>query len=189
MVRDTINRFGQVGIMVTHVGFGPLGRPSEFSDETIMEAMEHNFLSAIRLTREVTPYMKQLRWGRIVHLLPLLHEQMSDGTALSVSSQLALVGYSKMLANELAPFNITVNNLVLGPVQTEYLTSTLESRAHSQGRSSDEVINETILGIPIGRMGKPEEVGDLVAFLGSERAAYLTGTSVVLDGGMLQAIS
>lgn len=189
VVRDTFNRFGQISILVTHVGYSPSGRPSELNDETILTAFEENFLSAVRFAREVIPYMKQQHWGRIVNLLPQLMRQSGEGTALSTSSQMALVGYAKMLANELAPFNITVNNLVLGPVQTEYLTSTLESRAHSQGRSSDEVINETILGIPMGRMGKPEEVGDLVAFLGSERAAYLTGTSVVLDGGMLQAIS
>ena len=189
VVRDTFNRFGQISILVTHVGYGPPGRPSELNDETILTAFEENFLSGVRFAREVVPYMKQQHWGRIVNLLPQLMHQSGDGTALSTSSQMALVGYSKMLANELAPFNITVNNLVLGPVQTEYLTSTLESRANSQGRSNDEVINETILGIPMGRMGKPEEVGDLVAFLGSERASYLTGTSVVLDGGMLQTIS
>ncbi len=189
VVRDTLNRFGQISILVTHVGYGPPGRPSELNDETILTAFEENFLSAVRLAREVVPHMKQQRWGRIVNLLPQLMRQSGEGTALSTSSQLALVGYAKMLANELASFNITVNNLVSGPVQTEYLSATLESRAQTQGRSSDEMINETISGIPMGRMGKPEEVGDLVAFLGSERAAYLTGTSVVLDGGMLQAIS
>lgn len=189
VVRDAFNRFGQISILVTHVGYGPPGRPSELNDETILTAFEENFLSAVRLAREVIPYMKQQRWGRIVNLLPQLMRQSGDGTALSTSSQMALVGYAKMLANELAPFNITVNNLISGPIQTEYLSATLESRAQAQGRSPDELINETISGIPMGRMGKPEEVGDLVAFLGSERAAYLTGTSVVLDGGMLQAIS
>ena len=189
VVRDTINRFGQVGIMVTHVGFGPPGRPSEFSDETIMEAMEQNFLSAIRLTREVTPYMKQQRWGRIVHLLPILGEQLSDGTALSASSQLALVGYSKMLANELAPFNITVNNVMCGPIQTDFLNSYMESRAQDGGRIAQDLVRETVADIPMRRLGQPEEVGALVAFLASDRATYMTGSSVVIDGGRLQTIS
>lgn len=189
VVRDTFNRFGQINILVTHVGYGPPGRPSELNDETIITAFEENFLSAVRFAREVVPYMKQQRWGRIVNLLPQLMRQSGDATALSTSSQMALVGYAKMLANELAPFNITVNNLISGPVQTEFLSATLESRAQAQGRSSDDLVKETISGIPMGRMGKPEEVGDMVAFLGSERAAFLTGTSVVLDGGMLQAIS
>jgi 3-oxoacyl-[acyl-carrier protein] reductase len=189
VVRDTLNRFGQIGILVTHVWYGPSGRPSEFHDETIMAAMEQNFLSAIRLTREAIPYMKQQRWGRIIHLLPTQVKQPTNGTALSTSSQLALLGYSKMLATELAPFNITVNNVVSGPIQTEFLTSSLETRAQEQRRTTEEVVLDTVAAIPMGRLGKPEEVGDLIAFLASDRAGYLTGASIVIDGGMLQTIS
>ncbi len=188
VVRDTVNRFGRIGILVTHVGYGPPGRPSEFNDDTIMTALDENFLSAVRFAREVVPYMKQQHWGRIVNLLPQLALGSKDSTALSTSSQLALVGYAKMLANELAPFSITVNNLVSGPVQTEYLAGALATRAQVEGRADEDVVNETISSIPMGRMGRPEEVGDLVAFLSSDRASFLTGTSVVLDGGMLQSI-
>ena len=187
VVRDTFNRFGQIGILVTHVTYGPTGRPSEFSDEAIMTSLEGSFLSAIRITREVIPYMKQQRWGRIIHLLPTRDIHSEEGAALSAASQSALVAYSKMLATELAPFNITVNNLLSGPVQTEFLTSALEARAEEQGRSVDELVKETVADIPMRRLGKPEEVGDLVAFLASDRAGYLTGTSVVLDGGSHQS--
>ena len=130
--------------------------------------------------------MKQQRWGRIVHLLPSLGRRSANGTVLTATSQLALVGYSKMLANELAPFNITVNNLVSGPVETNFLTSSVESEAQESGKSFDDLMRDTITGIPMGRLGKPEEVGDLVAFLASDRASFLTGSSVVLDGGMRQ---
>ena len=187
VVRDTFNRFGQIGILVTHLGYGRQGRPSEFTDETIMTSLEENFLSAIRITREVIPYMKQQRWGRIIHLLPSRAGLQPDGAALAAASQQALVGYSKTLANELAPFNITVNNLLSGPVQTEYLTSALETRAQEQGRTVEDLVKEAVSGIPMHRLGKPEEVGALVAFLASDRAGYLTGTSVVLDGGAHQA--
>ena len=189
VVRDTFNRFNQVGILVTHMGFGPPGRPSEFNDETIMTALEENFLSAVRFTREVIPYMKQQRWGRIVHLLPSLGRRSANGTALSNTSQLALMGYSKALANELAPFNITVNHLVSGPVETDFLTSSVESEAQESGTDFDALMRDTVTSIPMGRLGKPEEVGDLVAFLASDRASFLTGASVVLDGGMRQTIS
>ena len=189
VVRDTFNRFGQIGILVTHMGYGPPGRPSEFNDETIMTALEENFLSAVRFAKEVVPFMKQQRWGRIVHLLPSLGSHSADGaTALSTTSQMALVGYSKMLANELAPFNITVNNLVSGPVETDYLTSAFESQAKESGKPVEDLMRNAVSAIPMGRLGKPEEVGDLVAFLASDRASFLTGTSVVLDGGMLQTI-
>lgn len=189
VVRDTFNRFGQIGILVTHIGYGPPGRPSEFSDETIMGALEENFLSAVRFAREVVPFMKQQRWGRIIHLLPSLSSKTANGTALSAASQMALVGYSKMLANELAPFNITVNNLVSGPVDTAYLNASLDAEAKESGKTFEELRQKAISSIPMGRLGKPEEVGDLVAFLASDRASFITGASVMLDGGMRQDIT
>ena len=188
VVRDTFNRFGQIEILVTHVGDGPTGRASEFDDETIMESLELNFLSAIRITREVIPYMKQQRWGRIVQLLPNWAHYPEVGEALSTSSQLALMGYSKMLAKELARFNITVNNLLSGPIHTEYLNSAFEARAEERGQTGEELVKETTAAIPMGRLGKPEEIADLVAFLASDRAGYMTGTNVVLDGGGHQAV-
>ena len=99
------------------------------------------------------------------------------------------MGYSKMLANELAPFNITVNNLISGPVDTDYLNAALESEAKESGKTFEELWQQAISAIPMGRLGKPEEVGDLVAFLASDRASFLTGASVMLDGGMRQDIT
>ena len=186
VVRDTFNRFGQIGILVTHMGLGPLGRPSEFDDETIMSALEQNFLSSIRFAREVIPHMKQQRWGRIVHLLPSMGERSPSGKVLSNTSQLALLGYSKMMANELAPFNITVNSLVSGPIETDFLKSSIETQSQESGKAFDDLMRDTITGIPMGRLGRPEEVGDLVAFLASDRASFMTGSNVVLDGGMRQ---
>ena len=188
VVRDTFNRFGQIGILVTHVADRPTGRTSEFDDETIMTSLERAFLSAIRIAREVIPYMKQQRWGRIIHLLPHWGNFPDGGGNLSTTGQLALLGHSKMLSNELAPFNITVNNVLSGPIQTEYLDSVLEARAHEQGRAVEELVKETTAAIPMGRLGKPEEVADVVAFLASARAGYLTGTNVFLDGGARQEI-
>lgn len=189
VVRDTMNRFGQIGILVTHLGHAKAGRPSEFDDDTITGALDHNFMSPIRLAREVVPYMKQQRWGRIINLLPTQVKQAVDGQALAISSELALLGYAKMLSNELAPFNITVNNVLAGPVKTDFLTANLETQAQEAGRPSEELIKETTDGIPMRRLGKPEEVGDLVAFLASDRAGYMTGTNLVIDGGRLQTLA
>ena len=154
-----------------------------------MTALEENFLSSVRFSREVIPYMKQQRWGRIVHLLPDINRAAGRGRALSTTSQLALMGYSKSLANELAPFNITVNNLVSGPVETDFLTSSVENEAQESGKDFDILMRDTVTSVPMGRLGKPEEVGDLVSFIASDRASFLTGTSVVLDGGMRQTIN
>ena len=189
VVRDTFNRFGQIGILVNHVGDSPTGRPSEFDDETIMTSIEKAFLSAIQITREVISYMKQQRWGRIVHLLPHWGNYPDGAPNLSTTSQLALMGHSKMLSNELAPFNITVNNLISGPIQTKHLKSVFEARAREQGRTAEELVKETTATIPMRRLGKPEEVAALVTFLASDRAGYLTGTNIFLDGGAHQEIT
>ena len=189
VVRDTMNRFNRVGILVTHMAYGPMGRPSEFTDETIMAAMEQNFLSTVRLAREVIPFMKQQHWGRIIHLSPFHVKQPTDHMVLSASSQLALAGYSKMLATELAPFHITVNNVICGPIETKYLEVYMAIRAEENGCTPADVAKETLGAIPMERFGKPEEVADIVAYLASDLAGYVTGTSLVIDGGMLRSFA
>jgi 3-oxoacyl-[acyl-carrier protein] reductase len=188
VVRDTFNRFDQIGILVTHVGNAETGPAFEFEDEEITAALERNFFSAIRLSREVIPHMKSQHWGRIINLLSTPAQQAAEGAALSSASQLALMGYFKNLANELAPFNITVNNVVSGPVETEQFAAQMESAAAEQDHKPEELVKETVKRIPVGRLGKPEEVGDLVAFLASDRSGYITGTSILVDGGMIQSI-
>ena len=188
MVRDTFNRFDQISILVTHVGTSPSGPVSELEDDDISAAFERNLFSAVRLSREVLPHMKQQHWGRIINLLSTYAHQTATGAALSTSSQLSVMGYFKALSNELAPFNITVNNIATGPIDTELFKSRLADRAAEEGKSTDDLLKETVAEIPMNRLGKAEEVGDLAAFLASERAGYLTGTSIVVDGGRLQGI-
>ena len=189
VVRDTFNRFGQIGILVTHVADRPVGAISEFDDETMMASLDSSLLNSVRIAREVIPYMKQQRWGRIIHVLPHWGSHLAIGTNLSSAGQLALVGHSKALANELASFNITVNNVISGPVQTDYLNAVLEDRAQHLDREMGELVSEATRPIPMGRFGKPDEVADVVAFLASVRAAYLTGANVVIDGGAHQEIT
>ncbi len=188
VVRDTFNRFDQVGVLVTHSGAAETGPAVEFEDESISNAMERNLLSAIRLSREVIPHMKQQRWGRIVNLVSPLSQETLPGMALSSSSELALMGYFKAVANELAPFNITVNNVVSGDVDTEQYLARAEDQSELHGTTPEQVKEKAIAQIPVGRLGQPEEVGNLVAFLASERASFITGATVVVDGGRFQAI-
>ena len=196
VVRDTLSRFGQINILVTHMGYHSAERPSELNDDRLTSSLDEGFLSTVRFAREVVPYMKQQHWGRIVNLLP----EFSHGpfgtdardehgeTSLANANQLALVGYSKSLANELAPFNITVNNLIHGPVMTDALDTAMQKRSWSENRPADDLLQEATAAVPMGRLGKPEEVGDLAVYLASERASFITGSSVILDGGMQQEI-
>ena len=187
VVRGTFNRFGRIDIAVNNMGDSPSGLPSELGDESWETAVEEVFLSVVRMSREVIPYMKQQQWGRIVNRLSLSARAPINGSVLSTSSQMAVVGYAKMLATELANFNITVNNVLPGYILTDGMTSFYEEKAKEQGRSGDDALKDLSRSIPMSRLGKPEEVGDLIAFLASERASYMTGASIPLDGGVLQS--
>ena len=186
VVRGTFNRFGRIDISVNNIGAPPLGRPSELDDGEWEGAIEQNFLSVVRMSREVVPYMKQGQWGRIVNRLSISVRQVLDGMVLSTSSRMAVVGYAKMLANELAPFNITVNSVLPGSIQSDRPES-IDGTTQAAETSSEEAIKKAAKAVPMGRLGTPEEVGDLIAFLSSERAGYLTGATITLDGGALQS--
>ena len=198
VVRDTVSRFGQINILVTHMGTRiedeTTERASELSDDAVASSIDESFLGAVRFARETIPYMKQQRWGRILNLLPEFSirsipvgsVKATDESALNVSNRMALTGYAKSLANELAPFNITVNNLIHGPVESEALTAVLGERSLADGQRENHLLQETASLVPMKRLGRPEEVADLAAYLCSERASFLTGTNVVLDGGLRQ---
>lgn len=188
VIRDTINRFERIDIVVNNIGGPPPGKPSELGDEEWQNALEQNFLSAVRMSREVIPYMKQQRWGRIINLLSNAVRQPTLDLVLSTSSRLAVVGYAKMLSNELAPFNITVNNVLPGAVMTDRMTSLYAAMAKNEGKSTDELIKQSSQRIPMRRLGRPEEMGDLITFLASEKASYITGQNISLDGGALVTI-
>ena len=187
IVRSTFNRFGRIDIAVNNVGASPLGQLSEIEDQEWEEALEQNFFSVVRMSREVVPYMKQQQWGRIINRLSISVKQPLDGMGLATASRMGVVGYSKMLAAELAPFNITVNNVLAGYIHTDQLSAYCESRAQETGGSAEEMMKEVAKAVPMGRLGKPEDVGDVIAFLASERAGYITGENVVLDGGVVKA--
>ena len=187
VVRGTFNRFGRLDIAVNNiVGPRPEEGPLEINDEEWEEDLEKHFLSVVRMSREVVPYMKQQQWGRIINRLSAVATYPLGGPQPSESSRMAVAGYTKMLSAELAPFNITVNNVMPGAILTDRLALAHEARAQAQNRPTQEIVMEATKGVPMGRLGKPEEIGDLIAFLASERAAYITGSSIPLDGGAAQ---
>ena len=188
VVRDTINRFGQIDILVIRSGIQPARQIPDFEEADIIAELEKHFLSAVRLSREVAPHMKQEHWGRIINLEATPSRQVADGVARSTTRQLYLIGYFKTLAKELAPFNITVNSLLSGNLETQELNKILEERCDSDKADLADLKKKTCNDIPMGRLGKPEEIGDMVAFLASERAGYLTGASITIDGGQSQEL-
>ena len=167
-VEATHARFGRVDICVTNAG-GPPAR--KFGDATVADwraAVDLNFMSTLYFAREVLPIMKRQNWGRLITITSVAVKQPIEGLILSNSVRSAVVGLVKSLSNEYAPFNVLVNNVCPGYTATERLKK-LGSRPEAQ--------------IPLGRVADPEEFANVVVFLASERASYITGTSILVDGG------
>jgi 3-oxoacyl-[acyl-carrier protein] reductase len=183
VVRDTFNRFGQIDILVVRMRQPNRGSLAYIEDSEMAEEVERHLLSAVRLTREVIPYMKQEHWGRIINLDLASVQQVVEGVPQANARQLYLIGYFKTLAQELAPFNITVNSLLTGPLDTEELKEYLEDKATQEEVELSDLPQRIVKRVPMRRLGKPREIGEMIAFLASEKAGYLTGTTISVDGG------
>ena len=184
VARDTFNRFGRIDILVVRTRQPNLASLADVEDLRMADEVERQLLSAVRLTREVIPYMKQDHWGRIINLdLPSM-EQVVEGVPQSDARQLYFNGYFRTLAQELAPFNITVNSLLTGPLDTEELKQYLESQALQEDVEPSELARRTAKRVPMRRLATPGEVGEMIAFLASERTGFLTGATIAVDGGL-----
>lgn len=186
VVRDTFNRFGQIDILVVRSG-QPGRRPlADIDDSELTDEVEKHLLSAVRLTREVIPHMKQEHWGRIINLDLASSQQIAKGENRDSARQLYLIGYFKSLAQELAPFNITVNNLLTGALETDELKEYFRAQAEEKATELTDLARQATKRIPMKRLGQPEEIADIVAFLASEKSGYLTGATIPVDGGQTQ---
>ncbi|MBI3664963.1 MAG: SDR family oxidoreductase [Acidobacteria bacterium] len=187
-VGATVDRFGAVHIGVANAG----GPPSTSFAETKLDewrmAFELNFMSTVHLVRELLPRMQRQKWGRIVTITSVTVKQPVDGLILSNAVRAGVAGLVKSLANEYARDNILINNVCPGYTATDRLTDLAATLAAAQGVSPDEIVARWQQHIPLGRLGRPEEFAAVVAFLCSEKAGYVTGTSTAIDGGLVKGI-
>lgn len=189
IVAATIKEFGRLDILVNNAGGPPPGMFEQFGDEQWQKAFELNLLSTVRLIRQVLPHMRQSGGGRIINIVSTSVKQPIDGLLLSNAIRPGVVGLAKTLSIELAPDNITVNNVCPGRILTDRLRQGPNMQAKlAQGMSEEEVLKEQAKDIPMQRLGRPEELGALVAFLASEQAGYITGTTIQVDGGLVRAL-
>lgn len=182
-VKAVLDDFGRVDILVNNAGGPPVGAFMEFTDEAWEAAFRLNLMSAVTLAREVLPGMKDQRWGRIINLTSIAVKQPLDGLILSNSIRAGVHGWAKSLSNELAPLGVTVNNVLPGYTLTDRVRSLARTQAEKEGAKVNEMLARMEEAIPMKRLGRPEDVGDLVAFLASEQAGYITGASIQIDGG------
>jgi 3-oxoacyl-[acyl-carrier protein] reductase len=189
IVETTIQEFGRLDILVNNAGGPPFGYFEGFDDEAWQQAFELNLLSTIRLIRLVLPHMRQAGGGRIINIVSTSVKQPIDGLLLSNTIRPGVIGLAKSLSFELAPDNITINNVCPGRILTDRLLQSISVQEKlAQGMSAEEALSGQMKDIPLGRLGKPEELGALVAFLASSQASYITGTTIPVDGGLVRSL-
>jgi len=181
-------KFGRIDILVTNAGGPPAGRFEQLTHQQWEDAIRLTLLSAVELTRQVLPGMKERRWGRIINITSIAVKQPVENLLLSNSLRAGLTGFARTLANEVAPDGITVNNVLPGYTRTERLDELAQMMAEKQGISASEFRGKWEKEIPMGRLGEPREFAAMVTFLASERASYVTGTSIQVDGGWIRSL-
>jgi len=181
-------RFGRIDILVTNAGGPPAGRFEQLTHEQWENAIRLTLLSAVELTRQVLPGMKGRRWGRIINITSIAVKQPVENLLLSNSLRAGLTGFARTLANEVAADGITVNNVLPGYTRTERLDELADMMAEKQGISPNEFRGKWEKEIPMARLGEPREFAAMVTFLASERASYVTGTSIQVDGGWIRSL-
>ena len=188
LVQSGIERFGRIDILVTNAGGPPAGRFESLSPEHWEAAARLTLFSSIELARQVLPGMKQRRWGRILNITSIAVKQPVENLILSNSLRAAVTGFARTLANEVATFGVTVNNIMPGYTRTERVAELSRMMAEKEGITPAEFVARWEAEIPMRRLGTPSEFAALAAFLVSERAAYITGTSIPVDGGWIRAL-
>jgi 3-oxoacyl-[acyl-carrier protein] reductase len=188
VARDALDHFGQVDILVNNAG-GPPSGPFERHDwDTWETAVNLTLRSAVELTRFVLPGMRERRWGRVLNVTSIAVKQPVDGLMLSNSVRAAVTGWARTLANEVARDGITVNNVLPGYHATERVTQLNQATAEREGIDLPEIERRIEAQIPMRRLGDPREFGAMVAFLASDRASYITGQSIAVDGGWIRSL-
>lgn len=188
IVAAGLEKFSQIDILVTNGGGPPAGNFESISAEAWNDATRVVLTSVLDLTRLVLPGMKERGWGRILNITSIASKQPVDNLMLSNSLRAAVTGFAKTLANEVAPHGVTVNNILPGYTRTDRLVELFDFIAEKEGITTDEVVARWESEIPMQRLGDPKEFAALAAFLVSERASYITGSSIAVDGGWTKSL-
>ena len=182
-LQEVEQSLGEVDILVNNTGGPPPSTFEQISDEDWQNAFNSTMMSAIRLSRSLVPNMKKKEWGRIINISSVSVKTPVNGLFLSNSLRMGVLGWAKALADELAAHGITVNTVCPGYTRTERVEAILESQSSSSGLSKEEIEKTIADNIPMKRVGEAEDLAGLITFLASEKANYMTGLAVQVDGG------
>ena len=188
VVASGIERFGRIDILVTNAGGPPAGNFEHIAREQWEQAARLTLYSTIEFARQVLPGMKERQWGRILNITSIAVKQPVENLILSNSLRAGVTGFARTLANEVASLGITVNNILPGYTRTERVEELASIMAAKEGISAAEFKARWEHEIPMKRLGEPREFAALATFLVSERASYITGTSIQVDGGWIRSL-
>jgi 3-oxoacyl-[acyl-carrier protein] reductase len=188
LVKATVKRFGRVDILVSNAGGPPVAAFPDLSDEAWERGTQLTLMSTVRCIRAVIPYMKKQGWGRIVTITSIAARQPINDLVISSSIRPGLLGLTKVLGNQYSADGICINAVAPGFILTDRQKEIGAARAKTKGITFEEYLKESAREIPLGRLGRPEELADVIAFLCSERSSYVTGTTITVDGGLARGI-
>lgn len=188
LVREARKKFGPIQILVNNVGGPPTGDILSMPEAEWRNGFDAILLSAVRLIREVLPGMVELRWGRVITIASITAKQPITDLITSSVLRPGLMGLAKVLSNKYAGGGVTFNVVCPGFILTQRQEDLMKARSAQKKMRPEEYLAETVRDIPAGRMGKPEEIGNVVAFLASEPASYINGATLLVDGGLAKGI-
>ena len=177
------NDLGSVDILVNNNGGPPPSTFEQLSDDDWQKAFNSTMMSCLRLSKLVIPNMKKNAWGRIINISSVSVKTPVNGLFLSNSLRMGVLGWAKALSDELAPHGVTVNTVCPGYTRTERVEAILETQSNSSGLKKEEIEKSIAENIPMKRVGEAEDLAGLITFLASEKANYMTGLAIQVDGG------
>ncbi|MDZ4680309.1 MAG: SDR family oxidoreductase [Saprospiraceae bacterium] len=177
-----------IHILINNTGGPPAGTIAESAEDAFLEAFQNHLICNQLLTQQVVPGMKAAGYGRIINIVSTSVKQPLEGLGVSNTVRAAVAGWAKTWSNELAPFGITMNNVLPGATDTDRLRDLINNKATKLGVSEAEIIQEMQAEIPMGRFAEASEIAAVVAFLATPAAGYLTGVSIPVDGGRIKGL-
>jgi 3-oxoacyl-[acyl-carrier protein] reductase len=188
LVATTVQKLGRLDVMVSNSGGPPLAYAKDATEEQWATAVQRSLLFFARMAREALPHLKKAGGGRIINILASTVYQPIPNLALSGATRMGVVAFAKSLADEVGRDGILVNNVCPGSILSERMLANVKARAKEKNISLEEALAERATETAVGRIGEPRELAYLVAFLASGRSSYITGTTMLVDGGLVRSV-